>query len=51
MPDELNQMLQGQVPGAPAAPEAAPQAPEEAPTVGPDIQLAEPTTEEDEITE
>jgi hypothetical protein len=51
MPDELNQMLQGQAPGAPAAPEAAPQSPEEAPTVGPDIQLAEPTTEEDEITE
>jgi hypothetical protein len=55
MPDALNQMLQGQAPGAPGAPptapEAAPAAEEGAPSVGPDIQLAEPTTEEDEITE
>ena len=55
MPDALNQMLQGQAPGAPGAPEApqeVPTTPEEgAPSVGPDIQLAEPTTEEADTTQ
>jgi len=55
MPDQLQQMLQGQ-PGAPAAPEAAPAAPAEPPLPPeqqaeelPPTQLAEPTTVESQV--
>ena len=55
MPDQLQQMLQGQ-PGAPAAPEAAPEAPAEPPLPPeqqaeelPPTQLAEPTTVESQV--